>query len=320
MALLEIEDLRVAFRTRDGLVPVLRGFDLTIGDGETVAVVGESGSGKTVMAQSVMRLLAAEMTARRLRFDGRDILAMDQRALQDLRGPGIGMIFQEPMVALNPVLTLGEHIGETIRRHQPGTGRRAARQGAIALLQAVQMPDAAHRVDEYPHRLSGGQRQRAMIAMALACRPRLLIADEPTTALDATVQAQILALLRRLQQESGIAILLISHDLHMVSHVADRVVVLYGGDKVEEQPAEALFRAPAHPYSRGLLGATPRGFRSGDGRLQEMPGRVPDPRRRPPGCGFAPRCPAAFDRCRQAPPALAPLPQGGAAACFLVTP
>jgi len=323
--LLEVEGLTISFASRRGEAAVVRDFNLVVERGETVAIVGESGSGKSVTAMSLLRLLPsppARVAARRMQFGGRDLLALSARGMEAVRGREIAMVFQEPMTSLNPVLSIGAHLVETLRRHRP-LGRNAARAEAIDLLRRVRIPDPERRIDEYPHRLSGGQRQRVMIALALAARPKLLIADEPTAALDVTVQAQILELLASLQDEFGIAILLISHDLPMVEDFAHRVVVMYAGAKLEEGPAARIFRNPAHPYTRGLLGAGPRHRREANGRrlpLEEIPGAVPDPRALPPGCLFAPRCPSAFERCRRDVPPLFATAPDRAAACFLVQP
>jgi oligopeptide/dipeptide ABC transporter ATP-binding protein len=318
--LLSIAKLRIGFAAESGRADVVRDLDLVVGQGETVGIVGESGSGKSVTALAVMRLLppTTYVEAAALQFGPHDLLNLSHREMERIRGKEIGMIFQEPMTSLNPVLTVGEHLVETIRRHRPVT-RRAARIEAIELLRAVRIPDPDRRIDEYPHRLSGGQRQRVMIALALSCRPKLLIADEPTTALDVTVQAQILDLLQNLQYEFGVAILLISHDLHMVASIAHRVVVMYAGEKVEEAAADTLFRTPAHPYTQGLLGATPRGMRGDDGvcrRLKEIPGRVPNGWDLPAGCVFSPRCPHVVERCRLARPPLYAAGDAAMAACF----
>ena len=318
--LLEIEALRVAFDTSQGTGFAVDGVSVSIAAGETLALVGESGCGKSVTALSVLRLLPeppARLAGGAIRFRGQDIANLPPAALRRLRGRDIAMVFQEPMTALNPVIPIGAQLTEAIRTHEP-VGRAAARARALALLETVRIPDAARRLDEYPHRLSGGMRQRAMIAMALACRPALLIADEPTTALDVTIQAQILDLLRTLQGELGMALLLITHNLGVVAGMADRVAVMYAGRIVEQGPARAVLTAPRHPYTAGLLAATPRLPHDGsgeDGALREIPGLVPSLFAMPPGCAFAPRCAHAVAACTQARPALAAVAPGHLAAC-----
>jgi len=318
--LLRLRGVSVTFKTSKGLSPVVRGLDLDIRAGETVALVGESGCGKSVTALSILRLLppAHASIGGSILFEGRELLSLPLKDMQDVRGDAISMVFQEPMTSLNPVMTIGEHLVETIRQHRRVSRAEALRQG-IELLKAVRMPDPERRMAEYPHRLSGGQRQRVMIAMAIACRPKLLLADEPTTALDVTVQAQILALLRQLQQDFGIAILLITHDLRVVADFADRVVVMYAGRKVEDTVAGRLFGAPQHPYTQGLLAATPRGMRDTAGgrrRLREIAGTVPDPMAPPPGCPFQPRCSRAIEQCGRELPLLGPADGDGLVACF----
>src|SRR5271163_4592408 len=259
MALLEVENLQVHFRTQDGVNRAVDGVSFHVNEGETVAVVGESGCGKSVTAMSILRLVQEPpgKIAGSIRFDGRDLLALSEAEMQAIRGNAISMIFQEPMTSLNPVLTVGKQIGETLRLHQ-GMDARAAEQKSIEMLILVGIPAPERRVHEYPHQLSGGMRQRVMIAMALACNPKLLIADEPTTALDVTIQAQILQLMLDLKQRVGAAVILITHDLGVVAEVAERVMVMYAGRKVEEAPVAELFRSPRHPYTQGLLGAVPK--------------------------------------------------------------
>ncbi|MGY2050523.1 ABC transporter ATP-binding protein [Methylobacterium sp. JK268] len=319
MPLLDVDGLRVHFRTRDGILRAVDGVSFRVGAGETLAIVGESGCGKSVTANAILRLLPERIVgvAGAVRFEGQDLLALPERAMRRIRGNAIGMIFQEPMTSLNPVLTLGRQVGETLRLHQ-GLDRAAAAARAVALLGLVGIPEPARRLRGYPHQLSGGMRQRVMIAMALACSPRLLIADEPTTALDVTVQAQILDLMRDLQRRVGAAIILITHDLGIVAEVASRVVVMYAGRTVEEAPVAALFARPRHPYTRGLLGAVPRLGASPDGtraRLAEIPGQVPNLRIRVAGCLFAARCPSVTDLCRSAAPAMVEKAPGHFAAC-----
>ncbi len=322
MALLEVERLQTHFRAGDGVVRAVQGVSFTIGAGETLAVVGESGCGKSVTAMSILRLVP-EPPARiagSVRFAGRELLRLSEGEMRKIRGNEISMIFQEPMSSLNPVLNVGRQIGETLRLHQ-GLGSRAARARAGEMLALVGIPEPERRLGEYPHQLSGGMRQRVMIAMALACNPKLLIADEPTTALDVTIQAQILDLMRDLKTRIGAAIMLITHDLGVVAEMAGRVVVLYAGRTVEEGPTASIFAAPLHPYTQGLLGAVPRlggggGAANGvRGRLAEIPGQVPDLGRPIVGCAFAPRCGRATELCRRKEPALLARAAGHQAAC-----
>jgi oligopeptide/dipeptide ABC transporter ATP-binding protein len=312
--LLSVEGLTVGFRTENGFVRVLEDVGFTVGAGETVGIVGESGCGKSVSAMSIMRLLPsppAVVEAGRIRFDGTDLLTLDGGAMRALRGDRIGMVFQEPMTSLNPTFTIGFQIGEVLKLHRGMSGAEARRE-TIEMLGAVGIGAAERRLAQYPHQLSGGLRQRVMIAMALVCRPALLIADEPTTALDVTIQAQILDLLRRLQEQMGMAVLLITHDLGVVAEMCDRVVVMYAGHVVERCSTAALFRTPRHPYSAGLLEATPRRAARG-ARLTTIPGMVPAPGRRGKACPFADRCARAIDRCRAEMPPLAPVDSAGTA-------
>ncbi|TGD95543.1 ABC transporter ATP-binding protein [Methylobacterium nonmethylotrophicum] len=320
MTLLSVENLQVHFRTPDGVNRAVDGVSFAIRAGETLAVVGESGCGKSVTSMSILRLLP-EPPARlagAIRFEGRDLLQLPEREMRRIRGNAISVIFQEPMTSLNPVLSVGRQIGETLRLHQ-GLSRKEAEERAVEMLALVGIPEPRRRVREYPHQLSGGMRQRVMIAIALACSPKLLIADEPTTALDVTIQAQILDLMRDLKRRVGAAIMLITHDLGVVAEVADRVVVMYAGRKVEEASVRDLFRAPRHPYTRGLMGAVPRlGAAERPGaaqRLAEIPGMVPSLKTRIDGCVFAGRCPAVTDLCRIHAPALEPKAPGQLAAC-----
>ncbi len=315
-ALLEVEGLRIAF----GAQPVVHALNFAVEAGQTLALVGESGCGKSATALALMQLLPrpGHIAAGSVRLDGRELLGLPPAALRALRGRDIGMVFQEPMSALNPVQTIGAQIAEVLHCHQR-LSRRAARARAVELLDLVRLPEPARQHDAYPHQLSGGQRQRAMIAMAIACGPRLLIADEPTTALDVTIQAEILGLLDRLRRELSMALLLITHDLGLVAQWADRVVVMYAGRKMEEGGAQALFAAPAHPYTRGLLRASlrlaqQRFYR--DGPLDEIPGSVSSAAQAS-GCPFAPRCAQAETGCGASPPEPRPLP-GGAADARLV--
>jgi peptide/nickel transport system ATP-binding protein len=322
--LLEVEDLKTYFFTEDGVTRAVDGLSYAIGAGETLGIVGESGCGKSVAALSVLRLLPhpiGRTVAGSIRFDGIELLTLSEGDMRDIRGNRIAMIFQEPMTSLNPVLTVGNQIAEALRVHE-GLGRDEARGRARHMLEVVRIPDAQSRLDDYPHQFSGGMRQRVMIAMALACSPKLLIADEPTTALDVTIQAQVLKLILELKQQTGAAVILITHDLGVVAETCQRVVVMYAGRKVEEASVLDLFDRPAHPYTRGLLGSIARG-RAGGGakRLQEIPGIVPSLRDPIEGCAFAPRCRHAIDRCRRETPMLQEISSGESgrhlAACFL---
>ena len=319
MPLLEVENLQTHFRTPDGVNRAVDGVSFHVEEGETLALVGESGCGKSVTANSILRLVPEPpgKIAGSIRFGGTDLLKLSERAMRDIRGNDISMIFQEPMTSLNPVLTVGRQLGETLRLHQ-GLSSRAAEARAVEMLNLVGIPEPRRRVREYPHQLSGGMRQRVMIAIALACSPKLLIADEPTTALDVTIQAQILDLMQDLKRRVGAAILLITHDLGVVAEVAERVMVMYAGRKVEEAPVAALFRSPRHPYTQGLLGAVPKLGSSLTGaatKLAEIPGLVPSLKERIPGCVFASRCAYATDLCRNVAPALENKAAGHIAAC-----
>ncbi len=319
MALLEVENLQTHFRTLDGVNRAVDGVSFEVNEGETLAIVGESGCGKSVTANSILRLIPEPpgRIAGSIRFQGRDLLKASEREMRDIRGNEISMIFQEPMTSLNPVLTVGRQLRETLRLHQ-GLDRKAADDRAEEMLSLVGIPEARRRLSEYPHQLSGGMRQRVMVAIALACNPKLLIADEPTTALDVTIQAQILDLMKDLKRRVGAAIVLITHDLGIVAEVADRVMVMYAGRKVEEAPVAELFRSPKHPYTQGLLGAVPKLGSSLDGaetRLAEIPGLVPSLKERIDGCVFESRCPYATDLCRQFSPALDLKARGHLAAC-----
>ena len=319
MALLEVDRLQTHFRTPDGVNRAVDGVSFSIGAGETLAIVGESGCGKSVTAMSILGLVPRPPARHggAIRFEGRDLLSMSKREMDAIRGKEIAMIFQEPMTSLNPVLAVGWQIAETLRLHE-GLDRRAAEAKAVEMLALVGIPEPERRVREYPHQLSGGMRQRVMIAMALACNPKLLIADEPTTALDVTIQAQILDLMRDLKRRVGAAIMLITHDLGVVAEVADRVVVMYAGRKVEEASVRDLFRAPRHPYTQGLLGAVPKLGSSLSGastRLADIPGQVPSLKRKIEGCVFAGRCDRVTDFCRTAAPAVDLKAPGHWAAC-----
>jgi peptide/nickel transport system ATP-binding protein len=320
--LLEVEGLKTWFFTVDGVTRAVDGVSYRVGRGETLAVVGESGCGKSVTALSIMRLVASppgRIVGGSIRFDGRDLLSISEAEMRDIRGNEISMIFQEPMTSLNPVLSIGRQVAEALVVHQ-GLDRQAAETRAVELLRLVQIPEPERRAKQFPHQLSGGMRQRVMIAMALACQPKLLIADEPTTALDVTIQAQILDLMRELKSRTGAAIILITHDLGVVAEMAERVVVMYAGRKVEEAPVKALFARPLHPYTRGLLASVPRLGSSLTGgkrhRLSEIAGVVPNLRDEIPGCAFAPRCAHATERCRAESPMLENAGADHLVACF----
>ena len=320
--LLEVEDLRTWFYTRDGIVRAVDGVSYRVYPGETLAVVGESGCGKSVTALSILRLIPSppgKIVAGRLVFEGRSLLELTEAAMRDIRGNEISMIFQEPMSSLNPVLTIGYQIAEALQLHQ-AMDRRGAMSRAVEMLRLVNISEPERRVKQYPHELSGGMRQRVMIAMALSCSPKLLIADEPTTALDVTIQAQILDLMRELKAKTGAAIVLITHDLGVVAEMAQRVVVMYAGRKVEEAPVEALFARPLHPYTKGLLGSIPRLAETAAAdtrkRLAEIPGMVPSLKEEVPGCLFAPRCPHATARCAAEYPPLEEKAKGHWVACW----
>jgi peptide/nickel transport system ATP-binding protein len=317
---LRVEDLRVAFDTRDGLLQAVDGVSFAVTAGRTLGIVGESGSGKTVMALTTMGLTRGPRTqvSGRVLLGDEDLLAAMPARLRALRGASIAMVFQDPLSALHPLLRVGTQIEETLRAHQD-ISRSDARARALELLEHVAIPDARRRLDAYPHELSGGMRQRAMIAMALANEPRVLIADEPTTALDVTVQAQILALLRQLQQELGMALVLITHDLGVVAEVADEIAVMYAGQIVEQAPASELFAAPRHPYTWGLLRSTPRLDAPIGAELAGIPGRPPSLVQPPPGCRFHPRCAYVRERHRVVEPQLEPVAAGSPhrVACLL---
>ncbi len=315
--LLEVEDLSVQFVSREATVTAVSGASFSLREGEVLCLLGESGSGKSVTLRALMRLLPGRARVKgRIALGGQDVLALQGRALRNFRGGAVSMVFQEPMTALDPVYTIGQHLIETIRQHKGGS-HAAARARAIELLDLVKIPGAARRVDSYPHELSGGLRQRAMIAIALSCGPRLLLADEPTTALDATVQIQVLILLRRLQQELGMGTIFVTHDLGVAAEIADRVAVMYAGRVIEEGPVNEVLRAPAHPYTAGLLASTVHD-QPPEEDIAAIPGSPPDLRRLPPGCSFAPRCTLAMAACRQAfPDPVYPAP-GRMARCLRV--
>jgi peptide/nickel transport system ATP-binding protein len=314
--LLELRGLRTYFAGEAGELRAVDGVSFALSPGRTLGVVGESGSGKTVTALSIMGLVpkSGRIAGGEIRFDGIDLLTLGEGAMRERRGNALAMIFQEPMTSLNPAFTIGDQIGETILRHRGG-GKRAARAQVLEMLRRVRIPAPERRIDDYPHQLSGGMRQRAMIAMALACGPRLLIADEPTTALDVTIQAQILDLMRALRDETGTAILLITHDLGVIAELAHDVIVMYAGKVVERAAVGALFETPQHPYTIGLLGAIPR-LENTARRLASIEGAVPDLAALPSGCRFHPRCPFAIARCRSEEPPLAEIAPEQFAACW----
>jgi peptide/nickel transport system ATP-binding protein len=318
--LLDIKGLKTYFDTDEGRVQAVDGVDLSIGRGETLCVVGESGSGKTVTALSVLKLIAmppGRIVAGQILWQGRDLVRLDADAMNRIRASEIAIVFQEPMTSLNPVYTVGDQITEVIRLHQ-GLGRRAALDRAIEMLSLVQIPNPKARVHDYPHHFSGGMRQRVMIAMALSCNPKLLIADEPTTALDVTIQAQILDLLQDMKERLGMSIMLITHAMGVVAEVAQRVAVMYAGRVVEEAPAAALFADPRHPYTQGLIRSIPRIDLDAERktRLETIAGSVPKLIDPPAGCRFASRCRLAIDECRRAQPELREIAPGHKAACI----
>jgi oligopeptide/dipeptide ABC transporter ATP-binding protein len=322
-AILEIDDLRTHFFTQAGVVRAVDGVSYAVRAGETLGVVGESGCGKSVTALSVLRLVASppgRIVGGTIRFGGINLLDLSENEMEDIRGNEISMIFQEPMTSLNPLMTVGRQIAEAIALHQ-GLSPRIAMDKTVDMLRRVSIPEPERRVHAYPHQLSGGMRQRVMIAMALSCSPKVLIADEPTTALDVTIQAQILELMRELQETFGTAIVLITHDMGVVAENADRVVVMYAGRKVEEADAKTLFEAPGHPYTRGLLGSIPKldvaaRLDARRNRLNEIKGMVPSLHNLPEGCNFAPRCEFATDQCRAAYPPLVQHRPGHTIACW----
>ena len=316
--LAEIRDLSVRFVSREATVHAVNGVSFSVRPGEVLCILGESGSGKSVTLRALMRLLPPRRTRIEgsVRVGGEDVLAMPARELRDLRGGLVSMIFQEPMTALDPVYTVGQQIGETLRRHT-GISRAAARARALELLELVRIPSPERRLDSYPQELSGGLRQRAMIAMALSCNPRLLLADEPTTALDATVQVQVLILLRRLQRELGMGMIFVTHDLGVAAEIADKVAVMYAGRIVESGPVAQVLGAPSHPYTAGLLASTVHG-QPRERDIDAIPGSPPDMRRLLPGCSFAPRCARRIPACREAVPEPRFPTPGHMAACLAV--
>jgi oligopeptide/dipeptide ABC transporter ATP-binding protein len=316
--LVEIRNLRTHFHTEDGVVPAVDGVNFYIKRGETLGVVGESGCGKSVTSLSVMRLIPnppGKIVEGEILFEGQDLVKKSEAEMRKIRGNDISMIFQEPMTSLNPVYTIGDQIAEAIQLHQ-GLNQKEAIDKAIEMLRLVGIPLPERRVKEYPHQLSGGMRQRVMIAMALSCNPKLLIADEPTTALDVTIQAQILELMKKLKKELGMAIMLITHDLGVVAEMCERVIVMYGGKVVEEADAVSLFKSPLHPYTEGLLRSIPRMDEEVE-KLHVIEGVVPNPLHLPQGCRFHPRCPYAVEKCTQSQPELEQVAPGRYVACFL---
>ena len=322
--ILQVRDLRTEFRTEGGVVTAVDGVSFDVDRGRTLGIVGESGSGKSVTNLSILRLVPnppGRIAGGTIRFDGQDLLALPESAMRGIRGKRISMIFQDPMTSLNPYLRIGTQLGEVLELHE-GATRSAARRRSIEMLERVGIPNPAERIDRYPHEFSGGMRQRVMIAMALLCKPELLIADEPTTALDVTIQAQILDLIRSMRDELGMAVILITHDLGVVAGTADDVIVMYAGRVVEQAQTRQLFRDPKHPYTLGLLRSIPRLDRD-DARLTPIPGRPPDLTRLAPGCPFAPRCEFAVDLCRAERPPLRTVGQAGGehvAACGVDVP
>ncbi len=318
---LDVKNLQTVFFTNSGLFRAVDDVSFSVRRGETLAIVGESGCGKSVTALSIMRLVPdppGRIVGGSVTLEGTDLLGLDEAEMRAIRGNRISMIFQEPMTSLNPVMRIGDQITEAVRLHRKLT-RKEAWSKAVEMLRLVRIPEPEQRAREYPHQLSGGMRQRAMIAMALACRPALLIADEPTTALDVTIQAQILTLIVELQKELGTGLILITHDLGVVAQTAQRVIVMYAGRKVEEASVEALFESPKHPYTRGLMASMPAVATFGsnsDARLVEIPGMVPSLTNLPPGCAFAPRCSLAIDRCRAEYPPLQDWGGDHLAACW----
>ena len=317
MALLEIDDLVTSFPGTSGDDAAVDGVSLALDAGRTLGLVGESGCGKTMTALSILRLLPprARIVRGSIRFDGIELTSLPEASLRRLRGSDIAMIFQEPMAALNPVFTIGDQIAEGVRAHE-GSSRRAARKRAEELLELVEIPEARRRLDAYPHQLSGGMRQRAMIAIALACQPRVLIADEPTTALDVTIQAQILDLIVDLQRRFGMALLLVTHDLGVVAERADTAAIMYAGKVVESGPVDAIFAAPHHPYTRGLLRSLPRLDAPTDEPLVAIPGIVPEIGRRPSGCRFRDRCDREIPPCAETVPPLRTIGRDHVSACI----
>jgi oligopeptide transport system ATP-binding protein len=319
MPVLEVRDLRTSFFTQDGEIQAVRGISFSMEKGETLGIVGESGSGKSVSSLSILRLLAdtAKITAGQVLFHGIDLVHASDRTLRDIRGRQISMIFQDPMSSLNPLVPIGRQVGEMLAAHQRSGGKARFRQ-VVELLASVKIPEPEKRYHAYPHEFSGGMRQRVMIAMALACRPEIVIADEPTTALDVTIQNQILALLRSIQAEMGMAIIFITHDLGVVAEMCSRIAVMYGGMIMEEAPAEELFNRPAHPYTLGLLSSMPHLEMDKSRRLSPIPGSPPDMIRPPRGCPFSPRCSYAKNICGSQVPGYYRPGEGRRTRCWLL--
>ncbi|MGG2995396.1 ABC transporter ATP-binding protein [Paenibacillus sp. PDC88] len=316
--LLEISGLRTEFTTPGGVIKAVDGVSFTVRKGETLGIVGESGCGKSITSLSIMQLLpkrVGRVAAGEIRFEGKNLLTASRREMRQIRGNRIAMIFQEPMTSLNPVFKVGKQVSEAARYHLK-IGKQEARRRVVEMLAKVGIPRPEKIFDQYPHQLSGGMRQRVMIAMAMVCNPSLLIADEPTTALDVTIQAQILDLMRDLQSKEGTSIMMITHDLGVVAEMCDRVVIMYAGQVVEETDVKTLFREPRHPYTRGLLASLPQLAGDAD-RLKSIPGQVPNPLEMPSGCRFAPRCPMRVERCEQAEPELKEIAPGHLCRCLL---
>jgi peptide/nickel transport system ATP-binding protein len=317
--LLEVHDLAISFRGQNGEVKAVTGVSFDIKEGETLGIVGESGCGKSVTSLSIMRLLPnppGRISGGEVLFEGQDLTKVSESKMRELRGNEISMVFQEPMTSLNPVFTIGKQLDEVLLLHQK-ISKREARNQTIEMLKKVGIPRPEQIVKEYPHQLSGGMRQRIMIAMALACQPKLLIADEPTTALDVTIQAQILDLMRRLKEDTGTSIMLITHDLGVVAEMCDRVIVMYAGQVVEESDVVNLFKDPLHPYTKGLMGSIPNPSKKGE-RLTSIKGTVPSLANMPAGCRFASRCPIAVEKCFSENPELRAIKKGHACRCWLV--
>ncbi len=320
--LLDIRHLTTQFRTREGVIMAVDGVSFSLEEGEVAAIVGESGSGKSVTMLSVLRLIPeppGRISAGQVLFKGRDLVQLREEEMERVRGAEIAMIFQDPLSSLNPTLTIGFQIGEALKLHQGMNGEQAQRRAA-ELLTMVGIPNAGERLQDYPHQFSGGMRQRAMIAMGLSCNPQLLIADEPTTALDVTIQAQIVDLVQRLQAEMGMTVIWITHDLGVVARLAERVIVMYAGAIVEDAPVDELFAAPGHPYTLGLLASLPHLDAPDDARLISIPGQPPHLANLRPGCPFAPRCPQTMDRCTQEKPALQTVAPRHRVACWKTAP
>lgn len=318
---LQVSGLSAYFETPEGRVQAVDDVSYELFPGETLGIVGESGCGKSITALAVMRLLAsppASVQAREVRFIDRNLMELPEREMQAIRGHRLAMVFQDPMTSLNPVMSVGEQICEPLMLHL-SLSRAEAKERAIDILRSVQMPEPERRFHEYPHQLSGGMRQRVMIAIAISCDPKVLIADEPTTALDVTIQAQILMLLAQLGRRLGMGMVLITHDLGVVSEMCDRVIVMYAGRKVEESTTAQLFENPLHPYTKGLFNSMPKLNEGGSGRLQDIPGTVPSLLEMPAGCRFAPRCSLAMPKCRTTAPPLERMANGQRVACFAVT-